>query len=117
VSLPIGIGPHEGREFDLMRTGAKDVAYFSEIEPEGLAEISANPLFLTMTFRSREILGISVPCWIICRQGCAAQAKRLKELVLNPPAKWNAHYEREVGRILGYRDCDIDAFIAHVGAR
>lgn len=33
---PDGVGPHEGREFHLMRKGEKDVALFFELKPDGL---------------------------------------------------------------------------------
>jgi hypothetical protein len=116
MTLPSGIGPHEGREFELMRAGAKDVAYFFELEPKGLAEISADPSFLAMVFQSCELHGISVPCWIAYRVGFEKQAQRLKSLVLDPSTGWHKAREYEIGRILGYRDEDIEAFVAHVGA-
>lgn len=39
VPLPDGVGPHEGREFDLMRNGKKSVALFNEVKPEGLRKM------------------------------------------------------------------------------
>lgn len=116
MTLPAGIGPHEGREFDLMRARRKAVALFYELEPEGLAEMSADPSFSVLQFPSPKIAGISCPYWIVFHTDAEAQAKRLKALVLAPKTGWVAEHEREVGRILGYDEADIDAFIAHVGA-
>lgn len=114
--MPAGIGPHEGREFDLMRAGRKAVALFFELRPEGLAEISADPSFSCLTFRSVEKKKMTVPVWIVFHKGAEAQAKWLKTLVLAPPVGWSAAHERAIGRIWGYDEADIDAFIAQVGA-
>jgi hypothetical protein len=116
MTLPEGIGPHEGLEFDLMRAGRKAVALFYELEPEGLAEISADPSFSCLRFSAVQKRGISVPVWIVFHKNAEVQAKQLKALVQQPPNGWKTAHEREVGRILGYNEADIDAFIAHVGA-
>lgn len=54
--LPEDIGPHEGKEFMLMRAGEKDVALFFEIEPEELTEVLSEG-FCMLKFPQFEHLG------------------------------------------------------------
>lgn len=78
--------------------------------------MSADPSFSVLRFQSRKVAGIIGPYWIVFHSDAEAQVKRLKALVLAPNTGWVAEHEREIGRILGYDEANIDAFIAHVGA-
>lgn len=76
----------------------------------------ADPSFSVLQFPSAKISGISCPYWIVFRKDATGQAQRLKTILLGPETGWSATREREIGRILGYDEADIDAFVAHVGA-
>ena len=111
-ALPEGIGPHEGREFDLMRRGEKDVALFFEIEPEGLAAI-LDAGFQFMKFLQFTHQGKEHFTHIVYRPSHKAQAIRLKKLVLAPKQGIDPVREHEIGAILGYTRSEVKAFIAH----
>ena len=107
------VGPHEGREFELLQSGEKHVAYFSEIIPNEI-ERFADALGATVHCfdQSYEINGRerTVPAVIIAANGYQREAERLRYLVTTTH-EFNADVEREIGQILGYSKADIEAFI------
>ena len=114
--LPEGIGPHEGREFDLMRRGEKHVAMFTDYEPDGLADILADGRFSSFTDQ-REFRGIGFEVIFVFRKGHEDTARQLCALTRNPPKGFSPAHERKVGQLLGYSDPQIDAFLTHVQAQ
>lgn len=111
--LPDGVGPHEGREFDLMRRGTKHVAMFEAgYEPDGLADLLATGQFASFT-DSRTFNGITFAVLFVHRIGYEDAAHTLREITRSPPRGFQPAHERQVGHILGYTDAEIDAFIAH----
>ena len=110
--LPTGIGPHDGREFMLMRDGKKNVALFFEVAPEGLDAILSDG-FNLLLFRQFEHQGRVFFTRIVFRDGYGAAALRLKDLVQRDSRGVDPAREHEIGEILSYRREDVDAFIAH----
>lgn len=110
--LPEGVGPHEGREFDLIRAGKKDIALFLDWEPEGLEDIMADG-FCLLQYGQRTPQGKTYFTRIVFREGYETQALRLKSLTQSPEAGWNDSREHEIGRILGYRIEEVEAFLKH----
>ena len=113
---PVGIGPHEGQEFVLMRAGKKNVALFFELEPEGLDGMLAEG-FNLLLFRQFAHLGTTYFTRIVFRDGHEAAAIRLKDIVQEGCRRFDAEREHEIGRILSYTREDVDAYIEHVRAR
>ncbi len=113
--LPPGVGRHEGREFDLMRAGQKDVALFIELKPDGLDQALADG-FLLLEFEKQWADGPIISFWIVYRAGHAAKASRLQALVLAPSRGFYPSTEHEIGKILGYTKDEVNAFLAHVGS-
>ncbi|MFE3837471.1 hypothetical protein [Pseudogemmobacter sonorensis] len=114
--LPQGVGPHEGREFALMREGRKNVALFSEIEPEGLEEILAEGfcLFKFPQFSLRDRVFFA---WIVFRDGFEGDALRLRQLLKPGMPGIDPAREHEIGRILSYSEEEVEAFLRHLAAR
>ncbi len=110
---PPGVGPHEGREFDLMRAGQKHVALFLDWEPEGMDAMLADG-FLMLVSADTTAAGKIFYNRIVYRQGYSAQAERLRALIHAPRAGWDEGHEYEVGTILGYSRTEVEAFLAHV---
>ncbi|MBN3758186.1 hypothetical protein G3N95_35085 [Paraburkholderia sp. Tr-20389] len=109
-SIPEGVGPHEGAEYRLMAEGKKHVAMFSDCIP---VEFFENPLHLDLGV----LENTAESCTVFYMPGYREEAERL--MVVNAQA-CNAHFkedlEREIGRILGYEDWQIEAFLAHVNS-
>ena len=82
--LPDGIGPHEGIEFNLMRSGQKNIAMFSEVEPEGLDDILEEGYCLLQfpQFTHGQKIYFT---WIVFREGYDSDAIRLKCLIQGTP--------------------------------
>lgn len=112
ADLPPGIGPHEGREFDLMRRGEKHVAMFTDYEPAGLTAFLSEGGFSAFT-DWRDIQGHRYPTLFVYRDTHKADADRLCALTRSPPVGFDPDHERAVGHILGYTDPEVDAFLAH----
>ena len=102
------IGPHEGRELELMARGDKHVAWFGEFEPADL-DAAAERHDLVVERFSRDVSGVggmaTIITAIVYRRGRETDARRLRALMERPGR------EREIGRILGYADADIDAYL------
>ena len=111
--VPEGVGPHEGREFDLMRAGQKDVAFFTDWDPPGLDEILAEG-FCLLKFRALVHEGKPIFSHILFRPGFEQSAIRLKEMVEEEGTGFVPEREHEIGRILGYTVEEVEAFLAHV---
>lgn len=107
-SLPDGVGPHEGREYELMSRGEKHIAMFWDIIPY---EFVVNPLGIQF----RRLCHDPSMTTIFYRLGHLDDAQRLMEIATNPCTR-DPEIEREIGRLLGYQEWEIDAFITHVGA-
>ena len=111
--LPDGIGAHEGREFDLMRRGHKDVALFFELEPEGL-EAMLGEGYILLKFRQFVHQGLVYFTCIVFRPGFEAAAMRLKHLVEDKAHGLDPAKEQEIGKILGYTPEQVQAYLDHV---
>ena len=114
--LPPEVGPHEGKEIELMLSGLKNVALFVEIFPE---ECSPSTLIEnqieTIEFQSPIKNGIPVPVWIMYRQNHLKDALKLKKLYeKNTISEWNPTQENKIGQILGYSQHEIETYIAYV---
>ena len=108
------IGPHEGIEFQLYEKGKKNVILLSDDLPLDDALDEAKRLGAEYITASFDPL---VTSYIFYRPSHKQRALRLKELLLEMPLYNNftrdrkIEHERETGRILGYEDWQIEAFI------
>lgn len=120
---PKGIGPHEGRELELMLAGEKPLAMFNEDLPEGMEppEVAFDPYVIEGRFVKGEIvLPMSHPEISSLRYYFYAlpdekwKMDRLIELqrrffVDRLPT--TRELETEIGRLLGYSDEDILVYL------
>lgn len=111
--LPQDIGPHDGREFSLMREGKKNVALFFEIEPEGLEDLLEDG-FVLLKFLQFKYQGKAFFTRIVFRRGYEADALRLKEIVSRDTKGVDEQREHEIGKILSYTPDQVDAYIHHL---
>ena len=95
-----------------MARGSKYVAWFGEFEPDDL-EATARRHDLVIERFSQDVLGVSgvtkITTAIVYRRGYAEDARRLRALMER--SGFDPECEREIGRILGYTDADIDAYL------
>lgn len=112
------IGPHEGKEFELLQMGDKNVALFYEIIPEEYYIFRNNPNYNSIEFirpaTLSENLKLDIQYVILYRIGFEVDANRLHALVSDIIPKehgMNHEYEREVGIILGYSEEAIDYYL------
>lgn len=122
ITLPNGIGPHEGKELDLMLAGTKPVAMFGDSlevtfdwgEDDWTHHIESGRFIKHTQILTKYNLDI--------RQVYFGQPDRMGDieelmhiqanLFANP--RWDFDLERRIGKLLGYEDCQIDAFITHI---
>ncbi|MDR5771235.1 MULTISPECIES: hypothetical protein [unclassified Caballeronia] len=110
AQIPEGVGPHSEIEYRLMCEGKKKLAMFSDLIPD---EFIDNPSNLDMDVIS-DTRGM---CTIFYMRGHNADAERLMALNLSTRGRgYIPEVEREIGRLLGYEEWEINAFLAHVGA-
>ena len=121
--LPAGIGPHEGRELELMLAGKKPLAMFNDDLPEGMEppEIAFDPYVVEGRFSKGEIY---VPApefgngrlryYLYALPGEAWRMGRLIDIqrgFFEDRVKTTPDLETEVGRLLGYAEADINLFV------
>ena len=111
--LPKEIGPHEGIEFELMRSGKKDISLFLDYEPEGINEILVDGFELLM-FSQKTLAKKDCFTRIIFRKGFEKKAIRLKDLIQNKPSKISPIREHEVGKLLSYTEKEVEAYLSHI---
>lgn len=124
MDLPVGIGPHEGRELELMLAGKKPCAFFHDALPENgqiseqiileraFAPYVAGGKFLRFskeTSKNNQL--IRYVCFTLPAEAWRADA-----------IFWLREYnddaaDRMIGRLLGYTEEQIDAFLEHIASR
>lgn len=123
--LPPGIGPHEGRELELMLAGEKPLAMFSDVDGwDGFPDadfaphVAAGRIVMRETCRSDRMKGLAIRSLYYALPDEEWRIERMMEIergfrdggIRNRPA-----LETEIGRLLGYSEADIRAFLAHIG--
>ncbi|MBO6792101.1 MAG: hypothetical protein JJ894_16360 [Dinoroseobacter sp.] len=114
MTLPDGVGPHEGQEFDLMRKGRKNVALFYDFEPEGLNDFLIEG-FCLLQFPHHVFQGEITFSRIVFRCGFDEDALRLKTIITDGSTEIDRRREHEIGKILSYSTSEVEAYLAHVG--
>jgi hypothetical protein len=121
--LPEGIGPHEGRELELMLAGKKPLAMFNDDLPPDMepSEIALDPYAKAGRFIKREIVinGFSkyphnLRFYFYSLPGEAWRMDRLIEIergFIEDKVRTTPELETEIGRLLGYDDPDIQVFV------
>ena len=121
--LPAGIGPHEGRELELMLAGEKPLAMFNDDLPEGMEppEIAFDPYVTEGRFIKREIViplsNPKLPSMRYYFYALPGEEWRMERLIKLERAFFvervptTPELETEIGRLLGYDDADILVFL------
>jgi len=119
---PEGIGPHEDRELELMLSGTKPLAMFSDAvgSPYEFPEERFAPYVADGTIVRREVIYRSMKSELPCRCVYFARAgeewrieamHRITESLFVRGKSTSPEIEREIGRLLGYAEADIEEFI------
>ncbi len=121
--IPPEIGPHEGRELELMLAGKKPAAMFSDVIPASFEwpEKDFEPYVLSGEIIKREeVIESSNGNWLPSRYVYYAipgeepridKLSHLNHCLYGKGEKTSPKIEREIGRLLGYDDKDIKVFI------
>ena len=108
------IGPHEGKEFDLIRKGQKDVALFYELIPQEYFEFKRLDQYGVIEFEkpvAMDDIAGSVLYVILYRRGFQDEAEELRNLVESKTKGFNLTSERRIGEILGYPEEAIEHYL------
>ena len=109
------IGPHEGKELELMLNNQKNIAlFYTDYDiPEAFFPYLENNTFKLLTINLKDEL-IGIFSYLIIYKGeYFNELNRLVNLLKNGFGKFNPEMEREIGRLLGYNSDDIDFYINH----
>ena len=117
-SLPM-LGPHEGRELELLLSGEKPIAFFYEgIPDEFLPYLESGILKSRTKTTTTRIPNIQMENILIYKDVAIEQVDKLIsviELSLNQPkAGFVPELERRIGQLLGYREEDIEFYLQHL---
>lgn len=105
------LGPHEGKELDLMRKNLKKVALFytDSYVPEEFS-----PYLENKTFHLKELILDRITYYIIYKPEYQKEADELSMILLRNDQEVSLDNERKIGKILGYNDEDIEYYINHI---
>ena len=120
--LPKEIGPHDGRELDLMLAGVKPLAMFTDVVPSNYEwpDITFEPHVLSGTLVKREFLTDTkdgqhkIRHLYFALPGEAWRIEKAHTLSLMTFDTWCEKAEEscaQLGRLLGYEEDEIEAFI------
>lgn len=115
------LGPHEGKELELMLQGQKDLALFytgSDIPKEFIPYIQDQVIFSKKLTFNHVFMGQDTifEMFILSENPNSNQVFRLAELLhlSHTPPQFIPEVEREIGLLLGYAHEDVEYFIQHV---
>ncbi|OOF71194.1 hemocin immunity protein [Rodentibacter caecimuris] len=108
------LGPHEGKELELMLNHQKEIALFYT---DAEVPVHFFPYLENKTFEQKEIklkskLG-DFSYYLIYRAENIAKAERLASILRQSFGKFDPNLEREIGKLLGYNQDDIEYYIKH----
>jgi hypothetical protein len=124
VTPPPGVGPHDGRELELMLAGRKPLACFSEVQthessiPEEAFEpyVSSGAVVTAEQFLKHPDPAIATLRFVYyalpSEQWRFAALMQIHERIYGLGQKATDRDEKEIGHLLGYHDADIAAYIA-----
>lgn len=123
--LPPGIGPHEGRELELMLSGRKPLAMFYDVIPASfeLPEADFAPHVAAGRIVMREEIYTSASTGDLSRYlyyALPAETWRIDvmhrlQAAFHQGRPTSEAIETQIGRLLGYNQADIQAFLQHTG--
>lgn len=113
------LGPHEGKELQLMLNHEKNVALFNNdlgIPAEFFPYIEQGAFAVMEQANEIDVLAgdFVLINFIVYRKGYEVQAEKLKYLLAEGATQFIPGIEREIGRILGYQEQDIEFYIANL---
>ena len=120
-----GIGPHEGRELELMLAGKKPAAMFNEDLPEGftMPDVLFAPYVESGRVITKEIMisfskhpQLALRYFFFAIPGEEWRMDRLIEihrLIHEQGSPTTRELETEIGQLLGYQGRDIQAYLDH----
>lgn len=103
------IGPHEGVELMLMQQGKKHIALFTDFIPADFVPYLHSTYHIKTLFVAQHE-GFAYPSFVIYTPEYQKQAEELIQL-LKPELLALDDTHRKIGRILGYEEWQIDAFL------
>lgn len=126
-NLPPGVGPHEGRECELMLAGLKPLAMFSDAdthchhfpEAEFAPHVAAGRIMQWEETIAIPDDKLAIRCLYYALPNQAwriAKAHAIKKSLFQGLRKPAEGDDIELGRLLGYREEDIQAYLRHARA-
>lgn len=113
------IGPHEGREFELMDRGVKHVALFYDIIPDDYVRYKAlddyDAIEWAQPISHPDGYDVNIAYRILFRKSHQKQAERLHQLQqMLHEGHYKLDHEYEVGAILGYPKAAIEYYVKRI---
>lgn len=109
------LGPHEGKELELMLNNEKNIAiFYSDYGiPKSFLPYLENNIFKLLTINLNDGLIGLFSYYIIYKDEYSNDVNRLVDLLKNGFGTFNPEIEREIGQLLGYNSDDVEFYINH----
>lgn len=120
ASIHPSLGPHEGKELELMLENKKELSLFytDSLIPDDFIPYIKKGRFFCKTFKHELFINnkkVDFEYYIISQKEKDPNVYRLAEILgktLN--SKFSPNLEREIGVLLGYDSVDIEYYINHI---
>ena len=123
LELPVGVGPHDGKELSLMLAGVKPVAMFYDTVPEcGVIPRQEFEPFVTsgrimskeVTFRRKSKAFVPAVFVFYAQPWALAEMVQLEEIhrwIYDGTCADDAKADMQIGRLLGYTHEEISVYL------
>lgn len=109
------IGPHEGKELELMLSGKKPAAIVNAFELQFFEPYVEDKTLVSVgSIPDRNLYVFTLP-------GEERRGKKILDLIKDgppkpnkPPSEYEKHYHTELGRLLGYSEKEIEDFFKNL---
>lgn len=112
------LAPHDGKELELMLLERKELSlFFSDmVIPDKFFDYIEAGVFniKRVILQEKTPYQIDLEAAIIFRPNHQSKADRLSEILKESRSKFEPQIEREIGKLLGYDEEDIEFYIEHI---
>lgn len=120
IELPPTLGPHEGRELELLLSGEKPIAlFYEEVPDEFLSHLNSDNLKKIMKTFPIQHANKTITFCLIYKNAPKPHLNELLSILEQSLLQkgFQPTIERRIGQLLGYRKIDIEYYLNHIARR
>ena len=120
IDLSPTLGPHEGRELELLLSGEKPIAlFYEEVPDEFLSHLNSDNLKKIMKTFPTQHANKTITFCLIYKNAPKSHLNELLSILEQSLLQkgFQPTIECRIGQLLGYREIDIEYYLNHIARR